>query len=72
MEAWHLGVRTVGQALPLISPPNGQAFSGEPSERSERPERRVHWNAMLDGGDHLCSDQANAIGTVPRNVGTAI
>jgi len=33
--------------------PNGQAFSGEPSERSERPERmrgwRVRCNAMLGG-----------------------
>jgi hypothetical protein len=32
-------------------PPNGRAFSGEPSERSERPERmrgrRVRCNAML-------------------------
>jgi hypothetical protein len=34
--------------------PNGRAFSGEPSERSERPERsegrRVRCNAMLGGG----------------------
>jgi hypothetical protein len=33
-------------------PPNGRAFSGEPSEQSERPERmrgrRVRCNAMLD------------------------
>src|SRR6266545_2030415 len=33
--------------------PNGRAFSGEPSERSERPERirgkRARCNAMLDG-----------------------
>ena len=35
-------------------PPNGRAFSGEPSERSERPERsegrRVRCNAMLGDG----------------------
>ena len=35
------------------APPNGRAFSGEPSERSERPERkrgrRVRCNAMLGG-----------------------
>jgi hypothetical protein len=57
MEARHLGVRTVGQALPLILPPNGRAFSGEPSERSERPERRrgrrVRCNAMLGGGNFM-------------------
>jgi hypothetical protein len=33
--------------------PNGRAFSGEPSERSERPERkrgrRDRCNAMIDG-----------------------
>ena len=28
MEARHLGVRTVGQALPLIPPPNGRRVSG--------------------------------------------
>ena len=37
-------------------PPNGRAFSGEPSERSERPERRrgrrVRCNAMLGGRRH--------------------
>ena len=37
-----------------IRTPNGRAFSGEPSERSERPERRrgrrVRCNAMLGGG----------------------
>ena len=43
----------VHQALLRSTPPNGRAFSGEPSERSERPERmrgqRVRCNAMLGG-----------------------
>jgi hypothetical protein len=43
----------VHQALLRSMPPNGRAFSGEPSERGERPERmrerRVRSNAMLGG-----------------------
>jgi hypothetical protein len=39
------------QVPPIEGAPNGRAFSGEPSERSERPERkrgrRVRCNAML-------------------------
>ena len=42
-----------------LRPPNGWAFSGAPSERSERPERsegrRVRCNAML-GGPQISSD----------------
>jgi hypothetical protein len=38
-------------------PPNGRAFSGEPSEQSERPERmrgrRVRCNAMLCGTESV-------------------
>jgi hypothetical protein len=54
-EAFHAQRRS-GRLAPerLVPPsqaPNGKAFSGEPSERSERPERsegrRVRWNAML-------------------------
>ena len=44
--------------------PNGWAFSGEPSERSERPERsegrRVRCNAMLCGGTFIATE------TLPR------
>jgi hypothetical protein len=40
-----------------LGPPNGWAFSGEPSERSERPERmrgrRVRCNAMLGAVRHM-------------------
>ena len=43
-------------------PANKLAFSGEPSERSERPERsegrRVRCNAML-GGPQISSDGCN-------------
>jgi hypothetical protein len=42
--------------------PNGRAFSGEPSEQSERPERqrgrRVRCNAML-GGPQISSHGCN-------------
>jgi len=43
-----------------LGTPNGRAFSGEPSERSERPERmrgrRARCNAIL-GGVHLEIDE---------------
>ena len=55
----HAIVATTGliharlQARWCLRWPNGRAFSGEPSERSERPERmrgrRVRCNAMLAG-----------------------
>ena len=42
-----------GERRHSVERPNERAFSGEPSERSERPERmrgrRVRCNAMLDG-----------------------
>jgi hypothetical protein len=52
----------VTSSLTSTSPPrpNGRAFSGEPSERSERPERkrgrRVRCNAMLGGS---CDSMVN-------------
>jgi hypothetical protein len=52
--------------------PNGRAFSGEPSEQSERPERmrgrRVRCNAMLGvglprvAGDNRPNSQSDSYG----------
>ena len=47
----------VHQAFLRSMPPNGRAFSGEPSEQSERPERmrgqRGRCNAMLGGAPNI-------------------
>ena len=70
-SAWHestpatrkkagTAFRTLHSPTSCYRPPNEQAFSGEPSERSERPERRrgrrVRCNAML-GLRPFLSDQ---------------
>jgi hypothetical protein len=50
----HLAPNPTPREAPCEEPANGRAFSGEPSEQSERPERirgrRVRCNAMLDRG----------------------
>jgi hypothetical protein len=62
-EIWKRRLASRASSVPMLLPshrrPNGRAFSGEPSERSERPERmrgrRVRCNAMLDVA-HLLPD----------------
>ncbi len=60
--------------------PNGRAFSGEPSERSERPERtrgrRVRCNAMLDANrtrevGHGCHLSTWKLDHAPRRAASA-